>query len=180
MYIADWSFGGWANKNEKLGRVYAVTCAQASKVKTRPRASSAKPVSVQIAQLDHPSFHERFRAQISLVKQGKSVLAAVTSALADPKTSPLAKRHLVWTLDGIAGGTPEASFPLIAALQSPAADVRAQAARALGERNVPLAGEPLVSASATGRRSPGVSSLPIPAFATACCWRSKRSTTRRP
>ena len=31
----------------------------------------------------------------------------------------LAKRHLVWVLDGIAGGTPEAAFPLIAALDSP-------------------------------------------------------------
>ena len=25
MYIADWSMGGWGNKTEKLGRVYAVT-----------------------------------------------------------------------------------------------------------------------------------------------------------
>ena len=37
-------------------------------------------------------------------------------------------------LDAIAGGTPEASYPLIDALKSPVADVRAQAARALGER----------------------------------------------
>ncbi len=99
---------------------------------------------MQIAQLDHPSFHERFRAQLALIKQGKNAVAAVTSALADSRTSPLAKRHLVWALDGIAGATPEASFPLIAALKSPTADVRAQAARALGERNVPLAGEALV------------------------------------
>ncbi len=48
-------------------------------------------------------------------------------------------------LDAIAGGTPEATYPLIGALKSPVADVRAQAARALGERAVPIAREPLVN-----------------------------------
>src|SRR5262249_27541050 len=52
-------------------------------------------------------------------------------------------RHLVWVVDAIAGGTPEASLPLVEALRSPVADIRAQAARALGIRAVPLAVEAL-------------------------------------
>ena len=50
----------------------------------------------------------------------------------------------MWVVDAIAGGTPEASYPLIDALKSPSRDVRAQAARALGERAVPIAVEPLL------------------------------------
>ena len=79
----------------------------------------------------------------------------VTAALANPKTDPVAKRHLVWVVDAIAGGTPEATYPLIDALKSPVADVRAQAARALGERTVPIAGEPLDRCSRIASRRSG-------------------------
>jgi putative membrane-bound dehydrogenase-like protein len=143
MYIADWGYGGWANKTEKLGRVYAVTYTGA--VKTRPRGNDSDPVAAQINQLDHPSFNERSRARTALVKKGKGALGAATAALADPTTDPVARRHLVWVVDAIAGGTPEATMPLLEALKSPVADVRAQAARALGERSVPLAVEPLTA-----------------------------------
>lgn len=142
MYIADWSFGGWNNKTEKLGRVYAVT--YTGEVKTRPRGKDSDPIPSQIAQLDHPSFNERFRAQTALAKRGKEVLGPVREALSNLKTDPVARRHLVWVLDAVAGATPEATMPIMDALNDPAADVRAQAARALGERGVAIAVEPLV------------------------------------
>ena len=88
-----------------------------------------------------------------MTRQGKAAVGAVTSALAEAGTSPLAKRHLVWVLDAIAGGTPEASYPLVDALKSPHRDVRAQAARALGERAVPIAVEPLVKRLKDGEPS---------------------------
>ncbi|HEX3446991.1 MAG TPA: PVC-type heme-binding CxxCH protein, partial [Isosphaeraceae bacterium] len=144
MYIADWSFGAWNNKTEKLGRVYAVTYDRATRSRTRPRRKDSDSIDVQIQQLAHPSFNERSRAQASLVRRGKTALPAVTAALADSATSPVAKRHLVWVIDAIAGGTPEATYPLIDALKSANRDVRAQAARALGERAVPIAMEPLL------------------------------------
>jgi putative membrane-bound dehydrogenase-like protein len=144
LYVADWSMGGWGNKSEKLGRVYAVTYDGADAVKTRPRGKDSDAIEAQIKQLDHPSYNERRRAQTALIRQGKAAIGAVIAALAKPATDPVAKRHLVWTLDAIAGGTPEASYPLIDALKSPIADVRAQAARALGERSVPIAREPLL------------------------------------
>jgi putative membrane-bound dehydrogenase-like protein len=144
MYIADWSMGGWGNKTEKLGRIYAVTPENVDSLKTRPRGKDSDPTEDQIRQLDHPSFHERLRAQDALVRQGKGALPAATAALADSKTPELAARHLVWVVDAIAGGTPEGTKPLIAALESPSADVRAQAARALGERAVANAEAPLI------------------------------------
>ena len=139
MYIADWSLGSWGNKTEKLGRVYAVTFTGADAVKTRARGQDNDPVEAQIRQLDHPAYHERIRAQAALVRQGKKALASVTAALGSPKTDPLAKRHLLWVLDALAGATPEATYPLVELLKSEVADLRAQAARALGERAVPLA-----------------------------------------
>ena len=146
LYIADWSLGGWANKTEKLGRVYAVTYIGNGKtaVKTRSRGKDSDPIEAQIKALDHPSFHERFRAQSALIARGKPVIGPAAAALDHAATDPVAKRHLVWVLDAIAGAMPEASYPLIDALESTVADVRAQAARALGERCVPIAREPLV------------------------------------
>ena len=88
MYIADWSFGAWNNKTEKLGRVYAVTYDRATRSRTRPRRKDSDPIDVQLRQLDHPSLNERIRAQATLVRRGKSALSAVTSALADSATAP--------------------------------------------------------------------------------------------
>ncbi|MDR3636422.1 MAG: HEAT repeat domain-containing protein, partial [Isosphaeraceae bacterium] len=142
LYVADWGMGGWGKQDEKVGRIFAIT--YKGTVKTRPRGNDADSVEAQIKQLDHLSFNERTRAQAALIKRGEAALGAATAALADPKTDAVAKRHLVWAIDGIAGGSPEATMPLLDALRSPISDVRAQAARALGERQVPIAVEPLV------------------------------------
>ncbi len=143
LYVADWNMGGWGSKIEKVGRIFAVT--YTGGVRARPRGRDSDPIETQIAQLDHPSFNERMRAQAALITRGRAALGAATAALANPRTDPVARRHLVWTVDGIAGGTPEATTPLLAAMESAAADIRAQAARALGERAVPLAEGPLIA-----------------------------------
>ncbi len=116
MYVADWSMGGWGNKTEKLGRVYAVTYEGPTAATARPRGKDTDSIEAQIKQLDHPSYHERRRAQTALVRRGKVALGPTVAALADPKTDPVAGRHLVWVIDAIAGGTPEASLPLVDAL----------------------------------------------------------------
>ncbi len=133
MYVADWSMGGWGNKTEKLGRVYAVTY-EGSVTQPRPRGRDIDSIAAQIRELDHPSYHERRRAQAALVQQGKAALAPAIKALENKNTPALARRHLVWVVDAIAGGTPEATDALVVALRAREADVRAQAARALGER----------------------------------------------
>lgn len=144
MYVADWNMGGWGSKTEKVGRVFAITY-KGEVPLSRPRGKDDDSIEDQIKQLDHPSFNERMRAQRALAKKGKDALPAVTTALADTKLDPTARRHLIWALDAIAGATPEATLPLIKELRSDVADLRAQAARALGERRVPIAVEPLVA-----------------------------------
>jgi putative membrane-bound dehydrogenase-like protein len=142
MYIADWGMGSWGSKTEKVGRVWAVTYKE--EVKSRPRGQDSDPLERQIEQLDHPSFNERMRAQSALVKIGRAAVDPVTRALADPKRDVTARRHLVWALDGLAGGGPEAAFPTVELLDAESAELRAQAARALGQREVPIAVEALV------------------------------------
>jgi putative membrane-bound dehydrogenase-like protein len=143
LYVADWNMGGWGSKTEKVGRVWAVTYTGAAAA--RPRGADDQPIEAQIRQLDHPSYNERIRAQAALVRKGADALAAVTTALADPSTPALARRHLIWTLDAIAGATPEATMPLVALLSDEVADLRAHAARALGQRRVPIVVEPLIA-----------------------------------
>ena len=143
MYIADWGLGGWMNKTGKFGRVFAVTYTGA--VKTRPRGSDSDPIAAQIRQLDHPSFNERMRAQRALVRRGAEALRAVEAALDNPNSDPVARRHMVWVVDAITAATPGAnSVALIEALDDQEPDVRAQAARALGERAVKFAADYLV------------------------------------
>lgn len=134
LYVADWGYGGWNNKTEKLGRVYAVT--YEGKAEARPRGRDSDPVTDQIRALGHPAFNERVRAQWALIGRGNDAWKPAADALVDPKTDAVARRHLVWVLDGIAGDSHAADGLLSSVLQSPQADARAQAARALGERAV--------------------------------------------
>ena len=133
LYIADWGMGSWGSKTEKVGRVYAISY-KGPAIATRPRGKDSDPIDDQIKQLDHPSWNERMRAQDALIKKGREALPVAVKGLADPKTDPVALRHLVWVVDGIAGGTPEGDLAILNALKSPVTDVRAQAARSLGER----------------------------------------------
>ena len=142
LYIADWNMGGWGNKTERVGRVWAVSPSQ--NIVTSPRGKDTDPVDVQIFSLNHPSYNERIRAQRALIAKGKPVLPLVQQALSNPQVPVRAKTHLVWVLDGIAGGTPDASLPLISVLKTGDLTVRTQAARALGDRAVPIAVQPLI------------------------------------
>ncbi len=146
LYVADWGMGGWGNKNEKVGRVFAISW-KGQPGERRPRGSDRDSIADQIKQLDHPSWNERTRAQLALAKKGREALEDVTRALLDPNVAPLARRHLIWALDAIAGGSPEATLPTIDVLKDARSpDLRAQAARALGERAAPIAVGPLVAA----------------------------------
>lgn len=147
LYIADWSMGGWNNKTEKLGRIYAVTAKEPSK--SPERLTDKADLNIQIRQLSHPAFGERMRAQNAIIKKGysKENVAALQAALASETTPDLAKRHLIWALEGVAGGGPDATMPILSQLEkSPSADVRAQAARAMGLRQAAIAVDPLIAA----------------------------------
>ncbi len=144
MYVADWGMGGWGSKTEKVGRVFAVT--YEGKVEQKPRGKDTDPIADQIKSLSHPAFIERMRAQAALVKGGREAIAPIGAALADPKTDPVALRHLVWALDGLVGGSGEAEWIITRVIPRLKGDPRAQAARVIGMRGWKSGVDPLIDA----------------------------------
>ncbi|MCA1684511.1 MAG: HEAT repeat domain-containing protein, partial [Planctomycetia bacterium] len=143
LYVADWNMGGWGSKQEKVGRVFAIT--YTGDVPTRPRGTDSDPIEVQITQLDHPSFNERMRAQAALVKRGAAAARyPVQTALTDTRTGTLARRHLLWTFVELSRGQFDPTLVLSHLLMDPIDAIRAQAARATGMVGGPWGVTPLV------------------------------------
>ncbi len=139
MYVADWNLAG-GGKPEKLGRLFRVTYV-GDEVPLEPRRTrDVDPLEAQIRSLGHPAHHERMRAQQRLAAFGKAAVGPV-SQLLDSDARVLVKVHAIWTLnaliDELEGYDPAPEW--IAALRDPSAEVRGQAARALGIRRVKAA-----------------------------------------
>ncbi|MFV2070802.1 MAG: HEAT repeat domain-containing protein, partial [Pirellulales bacterium] len=136
MYVADWNFAG-GGKAEKVGRLFRVTYVGDDVRREPHRAKDADPLEAQIRSLGHPSHHERMRAQQRLAAMGKAAVGPVSQLLASDARA-LANVHAIWTqnalMDELEGYDPVPEW--IAALRASDADVRGQAARALGNRRV--------------------------------------------
>jgi putative heme-binding domain-containing protein len=83
------------------------------------------------------------RAQQAIIKVGLPALNEASEMLTDENVDPVARRHLVWVVDGIARNLGEGGA-LLFALGSKVDDVRAQAIRAIGERRYKEAAGPLM------------------------------------
>ncbi|EAQ79229.1 PVC-type heme-binding CxxCH protein [Blastopirellula marina] len=140
MYVADWNYNGWVNKQVK-GRLFRVTYTgdQPAVANEPPRAPfQAATVDQWIASLAHPSHAERMRAEFAIAKSTDGVKKA-NQLLSDSGAAPLAKIHAIWAgsvhreSDAIpAGEKVDSTGVWISALNDANADVRAQAAKALG------------------------------------------------
>lgn len=134
MYVADWNFAGWV-KPDVAGRLYRITYVGHDVVPEPPRATDGEPIEAQIRALAHPARSERMRAQWNLANRAEAAIQPVAAAL---KSNPekLARIHAIWTqhalMDRIVAYDPARDW--ISALRDNDADVRAQAARALGLR----------------------------------------------
>ncbi|MFV1966677.1 MAG: HEAT repeat domain-containing protein, partial [Pirellulaceae bacterium] len=146
MFVADWNHAG-GGQSEKVGRLFRVTYA-GDEVPLEPRrAKDVDPLEAQIHSLGHPSHHERMRAQQRLAAFGKTAVGPV-SQLLESDTRVLVRVHAIWTqnalMDELEGYDPARAW--IAALRDRDAEVRGQAARALGNRRVKAASAELASA----------------------------------
>jgi putative membrane-bound dehydrogenase-like protein len=138
IYVCDWNFGGWKQKDKQTGRLIKMTYTGPSQAMPKPAwvvaAGTGKPFDATtadlIAALAHPAQSVRMIAQRRLVDR-KAV-----KELREVTTAPAAW-HAIWALDAL--GVASADL-----LKSPDASIRRQAARQAGTRRVREAGEALI------------------------------------
>jgi putative membrane-bound dehydrogenase-like protein len=146
MYVADWNFAGWT-RPDRVGRLFRVSYVGGDVPPEPPRAKDSDPLGAQLKSLGHPSHRERMRAQHRLAAMGKEAAAPLSALLAgDAPKYP--KVHAIWAqnalIDRVDGYDPSADWRR--ALHDADADVRGQAARALGYRRVKIAVADLIEA----------------------------------
>jgi putative membrane-bound dehydrogenase-like protein len=139
MYVADWNFGGWVNP-KVCGRLWRVTYI-GDQGQSQP-AIDANPFT----NLAHPNHAIRLRAQWQAA-QTRSAAQQVQAILSDANAEPSAKIHSLWVANQLAEQNVAFDpLPLFTqGLSDKNADVRAQAARAMGNRKLSAGTKSLVS-----------------------------------
>ncbi|WP_422931032.1 PVC-type heme-binding CxxCH protein [Singulisphaera sp. PoT] len=150
LYVSDW-VTGW-NLTGK-GRIYRV----AEKGEPGPKVQevkalladdlSRKPAGALVALLDHDDMRVRQEAQFALAERKEDSLTSLSQA-AKSASKLTARLHAIWGLGQLGRARVDVAGPLLPLLKDSEAEVRAQAAKVLGELKVPSALEPLIGAAA--------------------------------
>jgi quinoprotein glucose dehydrogenase len=136
MYVADW-VNGWARPMK--GRVYKLTNPEVQKdaliSETRQLIAEGmdKRTPEELIQLlGHADQRVRLEAQYAVAEQGEKVAAALVKRTAE-ENDQLARIHSIWALGQIARKQPTVLGPVVKLLDDPDAEIRAQAAKVLGD-----------------------------------------------
>ena len=141
FYLSDW-VQGW-NKTGK-GRLYRVSdpVAQTQKIikETKDRfATGFNHLLLRelVDLLSHPDMRVRQEAQFAIVNKGPTTaVRTFTRVVNDPRTSLFGRLHAVWGLGQIAHHSQKSVDELNKLLEDGDAEVRAQAARTLGQASL--------------------------------------------
>lgn len=135
FYISDW-VDGW-NLNGK-GRLYKVTDPEAMK---NPAVKEAQellakgfdlPEAKLLSLLEHPHQQVRMEAQFALAKKGQASVKGLLK-VAEESKNLLARLHAIWATSMVRPVAGEQMLAVDALLNDKDAEIRAQAAKALGE-----------------------------------------------
>jgi len=147
LYYSDWA-EGWPKS--KRGRIYSI---YDEKVAGSPELKAVKELIASdftkktddelAALLAHADWRVRLEAQYSLAERGAGSIAKFSAAATG--NSELARRHAVWGLGQIARKDPSAIAALRPLLESKDAEVRAQAAKTLGDLRDAASAEKLMT-----------------------------------
>lgn len=153
IYFTDW-VTGWEPHGK--GRVYKVTppgladdTAAAAVKKLLAEGFAKRPDAELAGLLAHADQRVRQHAQFELAGRGDLGVAALAVASAGGNPSQLARVHAVWGLGQVARRSLTDRFgrlavpPLLSLLTDPDAEVKAQAAKMLGDARAASAAEPL-------------------------------------
>ena len=140
IYFSDWG-EGWA-RNRK-GRIYRVCetnsinapiVEQTRKLLANGFEKTSQPDLLKL--LSHANMRVRLEAQYALAERGKKSVAELTKLAATTSGNPRARRHAIWALGQIGRVDPNAAKALVPLLSDGDAEIRAQAAKVLGDDHV--------------------------------------------
>lgn len=139
LYLADW-VDGWP-KSQK-GRIYGITPVNVDPAEAKISADLAKILAAGFSQrsdkelaalLSHPDRRARLEAQLELASRGGKSVGVFTKVLNDRKATPLARLHAVWGLTILGKSDAKVGPLLLRLLADKDGEVRAQAAKGLGD-----------------------------------------------
>lgn len=145
LYVLDWvaSWGGVGK-----GRIYKFTDPAGNaelqkETETLIRDGMAKRPEAEMAKLlGHADMRVRQAAQFELAGRGAASAKVFAAVAADPQAAnPLARLHAIWGLGQLVGKAAGVLSPLPALLADANPEVRAQAAKVLGEGRAAAAGD---------------------------------------
>ncbi len=149
LYLSDW-VDGWPKSNK--GRIYGITPVKQDPAMVKAAADLAKLLADGFTQRDdkeltallsHPDRRARLEAQLELASRGSKSVAAFSKVANDKTAAPLGRLHAVWGLTQLARKDPKVAPLLSKLLGDQDSEVRAQAARGLGDVKLAGAREPL-------------------------------------
>ena len=150
MYLTDWT-NGW-DKTGK-GRIWKVTADETDPNVAETKALIAegmdhRPVVELAKLLGHVDQRVRLEAQYELAERApsdKAALEALQAVARKADVNPLARLHAIWGLGQVARRAPIQLDTLLILVRDADAEVRAQAAKSLGD--IPVRSDPLVDLS---------------------------------
>jgi quinoprotein glucose dehydrogenase len=150
LFVADW-INGWDRPNK--GRIYrfynedAVKQPVVAQVKKLLDEGFEKRSNEELVDLlAHADQRVRLEAQYELADRGAAAIPAFTAVSFAAKTRPhLARLHAIWGIGQIARKQPDAAKSLVGLLGDYDEEVRAQAAKVLGESHTTAAYEQIVA-----------------------------------
>jgi quinoprotein glucose dehydrogenase len=142
LYLTDWTTGWSPNDRGRIWKLDTpATIASAERAETKALIAErfdARPIPDLVSLLRHADMRVRTKAQFHLVNRGA---ARELLASARQTEHQLARVHAIWGIGQLARKDPGEARPLIAFLRDPDAEIRAQAAKVLGDvRFAPAAG----------------------------------------
>ncbi|MGV3763634.1 DUF7133 domain-containing protein [Parapedobacter sp.] len=147
LYVADW-IDGWGTHDYgriwKMDEVDAATRAIRSEVKELLAADfSGKSETELGGLLQHEDMRIRQKAQFALVERGNKGMEVFEHALAQTDNQ-LARVHAIWGISQLARGDKRHAAALVPLLQDADPEIRAQAAKWLGDIRYGEAGSDLI------------------------------------
>ncbi len=147
LYVADW-IDGWDTRN--FGRIWKLddkkgaALSERRETKNLLAANFSKSKDEELGELlKNPDMRVRLKSQFELVKRG-SPGAAVFQKTLGLKANQLARVHAIWGLSQLARKEKKYAQPLLSLLQDEDPEIRAQAAKWLGDIRYKEAGDKLI------------------------------------